>query len=71
MEVPRLGVDSELQMPAYATATAMQEIQTHVLMDTSRIHLYCTTTGTPENHFSNGSSNDHLALYGMEILNMA
>ena len=24
-EVPRLGVKSELQMPAYATATAMQD----------------------------------------------
>ena len=25
MEVPRLGVQSELQLPAYATATAMQD----------------------------------------------
>ena len=25
MEVPRLGVKSELQLPAYATATAMQD----------------------------------------------
>ena len=24
MEVPRLGVESELQLPAYTTATAMQ-----------------------------------------------
>ena len=27
MEVPRLGVKSELQLPAYATATATQEVQ--------------------------------------------
>ena len=26
MEVPRLGVQSELQLPAYATATAMQDL---------------------------------------------
>ena len=26
MEVPRLGVDSELQLPAYATAIAMQDL---------------------------------------------
>ena len=25
MEVPRLGVNSELQLPAYTTATAMQD----------------------------------------------
>ena len=25
MEVPKLGVKSELQLPAYATATAMQD----------------------------------------------
>ena len=25
MEVPRLGVELELQLPAYATATAMQD----------------------------------------------
>ena len=25
MEIPRLGVKSELQLPAYATATAMQD----------------------------------------------
>ena len=25
MEVPRLGVESELQLPAYITATAMQD----------------------------------------------
>ena len=33
MEVPRLGVKSELQLPAYATATAMQ--------DPSRIYDLC------------------------------
>ena len=26
MEVPRLGVESELQLPAYATATAMPDL---------------------------------------------
>ena len=26
MEVPRLGVESELQLPAYTTATAMQDL---------------------------------------------
>ena len=26
MEVPRLGVKSELQLPAYTTATAMQDL---------------------------------------------
>ena len=26
MEVPRLGVELELQMPAYTTATAMQDL---------------------------------------------
>ena len=26
MEVPRLGVESELQLPAHATATAMQDL---------------------------------------------
>ena len=25
MEIPRLGVESELQLPAYVTATAMQD----------------------------------------------
>ena len=34
MEVHRLEVDSELQLPAYATATAMQE-QIHIFMDIS------------------------------------
>ena len=63
MEVPRLGVRSELQLLAYATATAMQDLsyicdlhhsswqcwtlnalskvkdQTHILMDSSRVHF--------------------------------
>ena len=26
MEAPRLGVESELQLPAYATATALQDL---------------------------------------------
>ena len=52
VEVPRLGVESELQLPAYATATAMPDPsrisdlclssqqrsdQTSILMDTSQI----------------------------------
>ena len=75
MEVPRLGVESELQLQAYTTATAMQDPshiydlyhsswqcripntlrearnKTHILMDTSQIHLCCTTMGTPSEHF--------------------
>ena len=35
MEVPRLGVESELQLPAYATATAMPLCPTPQLMATS------------------------------------
>ena len=30
MEVPRLGVESELQLPAYATATAMVGSELHL-----------------------------------------
>ena len=26
MEIPRLGIESELQLPAYVTATAMQDL---------------------------------------------
>ena len=45
MEMPRLGVESELQLPVYATATATQDPepmergrdQTHVLMDSSQV----------------------------------
>ena len=52
MEVPRLGVKYELQLPAYSTATADQSRirdatacnplstardQTHILMDTSQV----------------------------------
>ena len=64
MEVPRLGVKLELQLPAYTTATATWDLshvcdlhhtsqqcqilnplsevrdQTHVLMDTSRVHYH-------------------------------
>jgi len=29
MEVPRLGVKSEMQVPAYATATAMWDLSRH------------------------------------------
>ena len=71
MEVPRLGVELELQLPAYPTATAMPDLslicdlhqsswqcwilgplneardQTCVLMDTSLIHFYWATMGTP------------------------
>ena len=61
MEVPRLGVESELQLPAIATATAtpmpdpshicdpLNEArdQTHILMDTSRIRYCCATMEAP------------------------
>ena len=71
MEVPRLGAELELQLPAYATATATQDPshvcklhhssqqhqipkplkttrnQTSNLMDTSQIHFWCATMGTP------------------------
>ena len=71
MEVPRLGVELELQLPAYATATASQDLscigdlhhsswqlqipnplsktrdQTHILVDTSRVHFHWAMTGTP------------------------
>ena len=48
MEVSRLGVKSELQLPAYATATAILHPYprskardlTCVLMDTSRVHYH-------------------------------
>ena len=70
MEVPRLEVELELQLPAYATTTATGDPssicnlhhssqqhqipdplseardQNHLFMDTSQIHLHCTTTGT-------------------------
>ena len=42
MEATRLGVKSELQMPAYTTATAAQDLSL-ILMDTSQIHFCCTT----------------------------
>ena len=48
VEVPRLGVESELQLPAYTTATVTQILnplietrdRTHILMDTSRIRYH-------------------------------
>ena len=54
MEVPRLGVKSELQLLA-DTATAMPDLQPSEGAqgsnphphDTSQIHLHCATTGTP------------------------
>ena len=71
MEVPRLEVKSELQLPAYVTAIATLDPscvcephhssrqrqtlnplseargQTHILMETSWVHLCRATTGTP------------------------
>ena len=35
MEVPRLGVESELQLPAYATATATPDLATSVICTTA------------------------------------
>ena len=40
MEVPRLGIKSELRLPAYTTAAAMQDL--------SHIATYTTTTATPD-----------------------
>ena len=40
VEVPRLGVKSELQLPAYTTATATA--------DMSRVCDYTTVTATPD-----------------------
>ena len=59
MEIPRLRVESELQLLTYTTATATQDPhplselgdQTRILMDTSRIYFYCATTGTPQQTF--------------------
>ena len=75
MEVPRPGVELELQLPAYTTATATQDLsracdlhhsswqcwicntlsktrdRTHVLMDTSQVHYYWATMGTPREVF--------------------
>ena len=55
MEIPRLGVQSELQLLAYATATAKQDPnplseardQTHDLMMPSGICFSCAIMGTP------------------------
>ena len=46
MEVTRLGVESELQLPVYITATAMSD-QTRVLMDTSWVHNPLSHSGEP------------------------
>ena len=48
MEVPRLGVESEVQLPAYTTATATPDPEptegvrdrTRLLMDTSCVHYH-------------------------------
>ena len=55
MEVPRLGIESELQLPAYTQPQQCRILnplseardQIHHLMVTSRIHFHCATTGTP------------------------
>ena len=56
MEVPRVGVKLELQLPAYTTATATLHPshggdQHHILMDTSWICFRYTTTETPIKYF--------------------
>ena len=63
MEVPRLGVKSELQLPAYTTATEIQDLrcicdlhhssqQCQILNPqphgSCQFHFCCTTTGTPK-----------------------
>ena len=67
MEVPSLGLESELQLLAYTTAKATWDPSwvcnlhpdplskdrdwTHILMDTSWICFHCTTVGTPGLYF--------------------
>ena len=65
MGVPRLGVKSELQQPAYTTTAAMWDPsrilnplieardRTRNFMVPSRIHFHCATTGTPGLYFFN------------------
>ena len=59
MEVLRLGVKSELKLPAYTTAHSntrsqilnpFSEVrdQTHILMDPSQIRFYRVVTGIPK-----------------------
>ena len=52
MEIPRLGIESEPQLPACTTArgnagSLTHWVQTHILMDTRQICLHCAATGTP------------------------
>ena len=55
MEVPRLGVLSELQLPAYTTATAMADPEPTKRGQglnpkphgSSQIHFRCVMTGAP------------------------
>ena len=54
MEVPWIGAELELQLPAKATPRQHQipnplseaRDQTHILMDTSQIHFHRDNTGT-------------------------
>ena len=46
MEVPRLGVELELQLLAYSTDTATQDLSSN-LMVPSWIRFHCATKGTP------------------------
>ena len=72
MEVPRLRVKSELQLPAYVTATAALEPRpteqgqdkTCILMDTSQIRFRCTMMGTPWSAKSYQTSSTPLPLQG-------
>ena len=45
MEVPRLGGELELQLPAYTTATAMQDpiLHSSFVKPAICIHSYCLT----------------------------
>ena len=47
MEVPKLGVKSELQLSATAHSLNKARVQTHILMDTGQICFCCSITGTP------------------------
>ena len=57
MEVPRLGVESELhhssQQPWILNPLSKARDQTRILMDISLIHYHGATTETPRNLISN------------------
>ena len=78
MEVPRSGIESELQLPAYTTVTAKpdpspteqgQVWNTYPHGD-SQIHFWCTTTGTPSIHITLNSGK-HLRMWNPSQIYMS